>query len=173
MVSKPNPDADAEIRKRMYDSYYKQISAMNYPGNFAIGNATPFTNDEPYYNRNMTMNENSAFKLGSGAHSSFNAYDAPNPFFYVETRGGSKRKKPSTKDIEYQDTKKEAEVTWSDLVSKLIPLGFELVDIASLFYSKYSDKYGGDVVNSIIENKTKDFINSARQLGNNQYLYNL
>jgi hypothetical protein len=160
MVSKPNPDEDRMIRHRLYNSYQLQMPMWDSPGDFATGKTT-----------GGCYNCNGAFKLGSGtgpyAPGSYNAYSAPSEFFYVPTNFGGKRpnRRPKIDPV----IQKQADLDWYELVKQLIPLGFQIGDIAKVFYQKYFNKYGGSVMNDMMNLDIKVFQQMAQQLGEHEY----
>jgi len=150
MVSKPNPDGDAEIRARLYNSYEHQMPMWDYPDDYYQGNHVYVSDPkiDDYYEGNPLSlkdprdfidsggcyNCNAAFKLGSGPrkNASFNAYDAPSQFFYIPATTGGRRPRRK-KTYEHHERKQEAESDWYSLVKELVPLGFKIGDIIKIF----------------------------------------
>jgi len=183
MVSKPNPNGDEEIRFRLYNVYQRQMPMWDHPGDFNVGRPLMDT----MYTGNGCMNCNTAFKLGSGRlqNYSYNAYDAPSQFFYLPNKlesygqnipkGGNRyqRRKPKPRsrydNYDFQKRKEEAELDWYGLVKELVPMGFKIADIVKIFYDKYAGKYGGDMINDLLNLDVKAYEKISQQLGEHQY----
>lgn len=167
MVSKPNPEADEQMRYNLHRSYVEQLPLWNHPGDFNVPSLQA-----------GCFNCNSAFKLGSAMGYATNAYSSPEQFFYVPfktiSRGGRKprhRHHPEYRD-EYISPKQTEEISddWWSLVKELVPLGVALGDIVKIFYNKYSGKYGSgllDKMMGVID--ARDFMQDAHDLGKRQY----
>jgi hypothetical protein len=89
---------------------------------------------------------------------------------YNEDEKVIKKLKKRDKMLEKQKAKEEADNDWFSLVKELIPLGYEIADIAKIFYKVYSGKYGSSFMNEMMNIEPSGFVENASALGYRTYM---
>lgn len=162
MVSKPNPEDDNSMRRRMYASYQTQI---------------PMWDDQSIH----TFRGGCDVQGSGYDNKAYNAYGSPDNYFYMPIRYGGKvyRKKIYPGGKANSQTKgssfvgdpnvQQLDEDWYNMAKYLIPMGVSIPKVMELFKNKYQGKYGGDLINDYINQDIKSFLNSAQRLGEHQY----